>query len=344
MTTVEAFGCLPDGQSVRRITLANKGLTARILTYGATVQDLRLEGHEHPLVLGSPHLAPYLGPLIYAGSLVGRFSNRIAGGRFALGEQTFQLDRNEHGRHCLHGGRAGAGQTNWTIESVAADHAILSHELEDGHMGFPGHLRVEASFALIAGPALKIVIVARSDAPTPVSFAHHGYFNLDGAPTIADHLLWVDAQDVLVTDADNIATGATEPVTSAGLDFRKARRIGQQFLDHNFCLTAQRRARSKAAWLFSPRSRLAMTVETTEPGLQVYGGDHFPEAGLRGLDGRLYGPRAGIALETQAWPDAVNHAHFPDAILRPDQSYEHEVIYGFSTCETGDPNLGKPFG
>lgn len=326
---IDPFGTLPSGEAVARITLAGGGLTAGLLTYGATLQDLRLDGVDHPLVLGADHLAAYLGPLIYAGALVGRFSNRIAGGQFTLDGRTFHTDRNEAGRQTLHGGRDGASQRVWTIDAADEARAVLSLTLADGHMGFPGNLRVVAEFALTEAPALEISITAHTDAPCPVSFAHHGYFNLDGGADISGHHLGVAADHYLPTDAAILPTGEVRDVTGTAFDFHNARPLGGQKLDHNFCLSRQRQPARGVATLHGPDSGLTLRVTSSEPGLQVYTGDHFPTAGPRGLDGRRYGARAGIALETQAWPDAPNRPQFPNAILRPGETHHHRVVYGF---------------
>ncbi|MFW8596074.1 aldose epimerase family protein [Cribrihabitans neustonicus] len=323
------FGRLPSGEAVHRYSIAGGGLMASILSYGATVQDLRLEGHPHPLVLGADHLAPYLGPLAYCGGLVGRFSNRIANGQFEIDGRAFQADRNENGTHCLHGGRRGASSRIWALEDLGADRVVLSLRMADGDMGFPGNLDVRAAFTLTASSGLEIEITARTDVPTPVSFAHHGYFNLDGSPGISGHLLRIDAPAVLPVDQDNIPTGEIRKAAGTEFDFRKPREIGGRRLDHNFCIARAPGVLREAAVLNAPQSGLAMRVETTAPGIQAYTCDHLPPAGVLGLEGRRCGPRAGLALETQAWPDAPNHRNFPRAVLRPGETYRHLVRYGF---------------
>ncbi|MFW8637264.1 aldose epimerase family protein [Cribrihabitans pelagius] len=325
------FGRLPSGDAVRRFTIEGGGLTASILSYGATVQDLRLEGFTHPLVLGADHLAPYLGPMAYFGGLVGRFSNRIAGGRFETDGQAFQADRNENGKHCLHGGRAGASFRLWSLAELRGDQVVLSLQMADGEMGFPGNLDVRAAFTLTASRALEIDLSATTDAPTPVSFAHHGYFTLDGSPSIGGHMLQIEAPEYLPVDEDSIPTGDIRSVAGTEFDFRSPRNIGTQPLDHNFCLCSQPGTLREAAVLYAPQSGLAMVVETAAPGVQAYTCDHLPPAGVPGLEGRRYGPRAGLALETQAWPDAPNRRNFPAAILCPGETYRHQVRYRFIT-------------
>lgn len=331
----EQFGTLPDGAPVERVKIAGGGLTAQVLTYGATLQDLRLDGFSHPLVLGAPNLAPYLGPMAYFGAIVGRFSNRISKGRFMLDGQTFQLATNWLGHHTLHGGPQGTGQKNWALDEVRDDRLRLGLILPDGDMGFPGTLRVTATIALLADGILQIDIQATTDAPTPCSFAHHSYFNLDGSPAITDHKLWVNAESYLPVDAEMLPTGEIAPLEGTALDFRVPRRIGPANIDNNFCLSDAPTPLRPVARLQSSANGLSMSVETTEPGLQVYTATHIRPQGPVGLGGKPYGPLAGIALEPQGWPDAPNHAAFPCAILRPGAIYRQKVRYQFGKGRRG---------
>lgn len=326
---IEDFGQTPDGKAVQRVALSGGGLTAHILTYGATVQDLRIDGVDHPLVLGAPTLEPYFGPMIYFGALVGRFANRIAQGRFTLDGVTHQVPTNWRGRHALHGGPLGTGQKVWQIAAVSRESLRLELVLPDGDMGFPGTLRVSAAISLPGDGALAFDISAETDAPTPCSFAHHGFFNLDASTDISGHELEIKAESYLPVDDDLIPTGALAPVEGTGFDFRTPRQIGKRGLDHNFCLSDHPEPIRPVATLRSPQPGRSMRIETTEPGLQVYDGANIPPEGLPGLDGRRYGPYAGIALETQSWPDAPNQSGFPAAILWPGETYRHQARYIF---------------
>lgn len=329
-TGVELFGHLPDGRPVHAVSIAGPRLSARILTMGATVQDLRLDGLTHPLVLGFPDVAPYLGDGLYVGALVGRFANRIGAASFMLEGVRHQVDANFRGRHLLHGGEDGIHRQLWQIEAVGPDHVTLSLHLPDGHMGFPGNLWITARIS-VADDALSFVLDARSDAATPCNLAHHGYFDLDGSGDIRSHRLEIAAESWLPVDDDLIPTGRIAPVAGSDFDFRQLRRIGATPYDHNFCLSGARGPIRPVARLVG-QSGLEMRIETTEPGLQLYDGRHF--AGLPGLDGRAYGPHAGVALETQGWPDAPNRADFPDCILRPGETYRSETRYVFA--KSGD--------
>lgn len=328
MSRIESFGTLPDGRRVERLTLRGGGLTANLLTYGATLQDLRLEGVDHPLVLGSDRLESYLGPMTHFGAIVGRFANRIAGGHFRTEGHDWQADLNEKGRTTLHGGREGSGRMLWEIAAFSEASATLTLEMPDGHMGFPGTLQVQAVCTLPGDGALEFEITATTDKPTPCSFAHHGYFNLDGSGDILGHTLQIAADHYLPVDEALIPTGEEALVKGTAFDFREPREIAPGGYDHNFCLWRSRTELRPVAMLRG-RSGLSMEVDTTETGIQVYDGAHI--SGLEGLDGRNYGPHAGLALETQVWPDAPNHAHFPDWLLKPGQTYRHRVAYRFSS-------------
>jgi len=325
------FGKTPDNDAIQRVTLKGGGLKANILTYGATVQDLRLEGVAHPLVLGAPSIEPYFGPMKYFGAIVGRFANRIGQGRFLLDGHAYNVSRNWLSRHTLHGGEVGAGEKIWSIEDLTDSRVTMGLELADGDMGFPGHLTVHAKITLTEDCSLGFDIRATTTAATPCSFAHHGYFNLDGGPDITGHDLQIDAKAYLPVDDELIPTGEIRPVEGTKFDFRTRSEIGKRGLDHNFCLSDTRKPLRPVARLHSAESDLSMSVETTETGLQVYDAAYIPEAGLAGLDCQTYKPFAGVALETQVWPDAPGRSEFPDAILRPENEYRHQVRYVFTT-------------
>lgn len=316
---------LPDGRRVDAITLRGGGLTARLLTLGATVQDLRMEDVDHPLVLGCADPADYLGQGLYMGAVVGRVANRIGGARFTLNGRDHRTDPNFRGRHTLHGGTQGTHWHVWTIEKACDDSATLSLVLPDGGMGFPGTLSIQATFSL-ADAALTVDFQAQADAPTPCNLAHHGYFNLDGGGDVRSHRLRVAADRYLPVDDDLIPLPGSAPVDGTPFDFRAGRPIAPGGYDHNLCLSDGPVAPRVVAELIG-KSGIRMEIETDQPGLQVYDGAHFD--GVAGPDGRRHGPFAGVALETQGWPDAPNRPDFPGTILRPGQTYRHHVAYRF---------------
>lgn len=316
---------LPDGRVVQVIALRNGPMQAHVLTLGGIVQDLRHDKVSHPLVLGCANVADYLQGGLYVGALVGRCANRIAQGRAVVDGRHCQLDRNFRGRHCLHGGRDGSAVQIWQASDVQPDQVCLSLTLPDGHMGFPGRITMNAVIAL-RPDALHIGITATTDAPTPCNIVHHGYFNLDGSDDIDRHRLQVFAASYLPVDADLIPLGAPQPVAGTEFDFRQPRRLAGVSIDHNFCLPDDGGMRRVAT--LQGASGVRMDVHSDAPGVQVYDGAHFD--GLAGLEGRVHGPRAGLALETQAWPDAIGRAGYPDVILRPGQTYRRATDYRFT--------------
>lgn len=327
---IEDFGQMPDGQVVQRVTLSGGGLTAAVLSYGAIIQDLRLEGHDAPLVLGFQDFDPYLTDSPYFGAIAGRYANRIRNGHLELDGVTHQLDCNFLGKHLLHGGANGVGKRLWSIERCSENRVTLRIHDPAGHMGFPGNLICDVTYTLQDDATLDVEIEATTDAATLCNFAHHSYFNLDGSGSTQDHELWVDADRYLPVDEELIPTGERRPVAGTKFDFTEARAIGQAApLDHNFCLGDARVPIRKVAQISSARSGLAMNVLTTEPGLQVYDGAKINVA-KPGLTGDPMSAHAGIALEPQIWPDANHHDHFPQAILRPGAVYKQHTQYAFA--------------
>lgn len=335
MVMVTPFGTLPSGETVQKVTLQGEGLTAGVIGYGARLQDLRLDGVGYPLVLGAQTLAPYLGPMDYFGATVGRYANRIAGGHFSIGGKTYHADLNDGGRACLHGGRDGAAFHNWALEGAGTDEASFTLVLPAGHMGFPGTFRARTTYRL-AGQTLDIEMTASCDMDCPVSLAHHSYFNLDGGSSVRDHLLWINAESYLPVDGDTLPTGEIAPVAGTPFDFQAARRIGRHGYDHNFCLPPTR-GRMRPAASLTGTSGLRLSLEADAPGLQVYDAGHLQATGpggpggpLTGLDGIPYGTQAGLALETQEWPDAPNHRAFPSPLLPAGRLYRHRMRLSFS--------------
>lgn len=331
MDAGEPFGETPEGESVHRLTIAGGGLTARILTFGAVVQDLRLAGHDAPLVLGFGTLSRYLDHSVYFGAIVGRYANRIGGARFVLDGERFDTDANDNGS-TLHGGCAGLDRRVWRVAASGADFVTLTIRDPDGAMGFPGNLDIACTYRLKPSATLAVELVATTDRPTLCNLAHHSYFNLDdgGRGDISGHRLSIAAAAYLPVDARRVPTGAVLPVEGTAFDFGLARPIrlpgGEGRYDHNFCLSAARGPLRQAAWAQGLASGIAMEVWTTEPGLQFFSGD-FSRRAVPGLDGIVYAPGAGFCLEPQIWPDAPNRPYFPQAVLRPGEEYRQVSEY-----------------
>lgn len=330
----EVFGKAPDGSSVERVVLSGGGLTLSLLSWGAIVQDLRLDGHAPALVIGYREFENYLQHSSYFGATAGRYANRIRDGRFSIDGVEYQVDRNFLGKHMLHGGSAGIAKRNWRFAEIGADRAVLELEDRDGEMGFPGNCALRAVFSLPGDGRLSIRYEAKCDAPTLVNIAHHSYFRLDGGPDILDHQLRIDADAYLPVDEELIPTGEIAPVAGTAFDFRRERSIrlagpdGQPVYDHNFCLSGGRVALREVAMARSPKSGVTMRISTTEPGVQFYAG-HKLNTPVPGLGGERYGAFAGLCMEPQFWPDSPNNPGFPQALLRPGEHYLQETEYRF---------------
>jgi aldose 1-epimerase len=332
----EAFGTTQAGDIVRRFTIRGGGLTANIIGWGAVIQDLRLVEHDAPLVLGYDRLESYEKDTAYFGAVVGRYANRIRDGHFTLAGQRHQSDRNFLGKHTLHGGSNGFARRPWSVSLHGRDFVTLTLHDPDGSMGFPGALEVTCTYRLKIPGTLAVEFSATAEEPTLCNLSQHSYFNLDdgGAGDVLDHRLMLNAGAYLPVDGEMVPTGEVMPVEGTPLDFRQARPLrmeveGEQLpYDQNFCLSSGRGALRQAAWVQGSASGVEMEVWTTEPGLQLYTGQHVVPAGP-GLGGIGYRPFAGLCLESQIWPDAPNRPYFPQAMLLPGERYHHVTEYRF---------------
>ncbi len=330
----EIFGHMPDGEPVYRVTLRGGGLTAKVITRGAAIQDLRLEGHAPPLMLGFEKFEDYLAYSPYFGATPGRNSNRIADGRFSIDGREYQLERNEKGITHIHGGSDGIAKRNWSIIDQTPDRIVLQILDPDGRAGYPGNCTITCTYHLKDEGVLSVVYESQSDQPTPCNICQHSYFILDDRADALGHDIMIAADHYLPTDDRQIPTGEIRPVEGTPFDFREMKSMdrkedGKQVLyDHNFCLSEQRTAKRSVALARSINSGVSLEVRTTEPGVQFYSAFKL-NIPVPGLEGRSYGPFAGFCLETQVWPDAINHRNFPEAVLRPAETLRQETDYVF---------------
>ena len=331
----ERFGTHPEKGDVSKITISAHGLTLSAITLGASVQDLRLEGVAHPLVLGYAELSPYLTVGRHFGAIAGRYANRIGHAQASIDGKLHHFDKNYLGRHLLHGGSDGTSHRNWQIADLTDSLVTFSDYLPDGNMGFPGNMLLRVTYEILPGPELSISVLATSDQATLCNFAQHSYFNLDGQPTIAAHRLTVPAETWLPVDEDLIPEGPPASVAGTHLDFRQPTLLGSRLdgplIDHNLCLRPERVNLPQLAAELEAGG-LRMQILTTEPGLQVYAGSGI-KTGPVGIGGRPYQPFAGIALEPQIWPDAPNRPDFPVALLEPGQIYRQTTQLRFARTE-----------
>ena len=320
--SVTEFGTTAAGAVVHKVTLARGGLSASILTKGATLQSVRLAGVAHDLTLGSDILADYEGKMRHHGALVAPVVNRFTGARAPIGGKTFQFEANQSARHTLHFGALGTQHKIWDIAEASDDAVTLTLTLPAGEGNMPGNRPVRATFA-VTDAGLRLDVVATTDALTLFNVANHSYWNMDGSDTWAGHQMQIAADRYLPITTDFCPTGEIAAVDGSIFDLRRMREIvpGVDTYDHNFCLAD---AAGPLRDVLSLRgvSGLTMTIATTEAGVQVYDG----RGGMR--PGRsLY---EGLAIEPQNWPDAPNHAGFPSIELRAGQTYHHTTTWAFN--------------
>jgi len=348
-----SFGKLPDGTPIEAVTLANShGVSARIITYGATLQALVApdrHGQKADIALGYDDLSGYVEHPNYFGATIGRFANRIGGARFTLDGKIYTLALNDK-PNSLHGGTQGFDKRPWRIESVQpGESAAVTMTLTSaaGDQGYPGTLQVKQRFSLDETGALTLDYSATTDAPTVVNLTNHSIFDLAGEGSqhgVLDQRLTIPASHYTPVDATLIPTGVLQPVAGTVFDFTHGRIIGQDIrdgrdpqivagrgYDHNFALDAGLTREPKlAARLEDPQSGRVLEVWSTEPGLQVYTGN-FLDGTRVGKHGHLYRMGDGIALEPQKFPNAPNEPKFTSARLNPGATYHHRMVFRVST-------------
>ncbi|MEO0472480.1 MAG: aldose epimerase family protein [Bacteroidota bacterium] len=336
-----------NGQSTNLYVLSNEsGMQVAITNYGARIVSLLVpnrEGKMTDVVLGFDKLADYrTAKEIYFGATIGRFANRIADGQFSIGEQSYQLAQN-NGDNSLHGGPGGLHNVVWQAQLVDQQQIRLSYQSPDGEEGFPGTLDITVLYTLTNDNALQIDYEATTDQATIINLTNHAFFNLhgQGAETINDHLLIINADRFTPVNDALIPTGELAEVASTPFDFRRLTGIGERLesdhpqliagngYDHNFVLNRpQDSGFVHAATVFGPKSGIVMEVFTEEPGLQLYGGN-FLNGQDTGKGGNHYPRRSAFCLETQHFPDAPNQPDFPAVNLLAGETYTTVSFYKF---------------
>lgn len=351
-----AFGATPDGPARLFRIGATGGPAADLTDWGARLVGLwpwpvagRAEAAgsgagapgeaDNPgdIVLGFDRAEDYVARDPYFGATCGRMANRIGGACFELDGQTHAVTANE-GRNCLHGGARGFDKRLWRA-TPSADAVVFERVSPHGEEGFPGNVRARVVYS-VSTAGLQIEMSATSDAPTVVNLAHHSYFNLNGhgAGDVRAHVLRVHADAFTPTGPDLVPTGQIRGVDGGPLDFRVAAPIGPRLaalsdpgvgFDHNFAVAGPAGSIRPVADLSDGTGRVTLRVTSDQPGLQFYTGGHLP-VGLAGKAGAVYGPFAGLCLETQLFPDAPNQPHFASARLEPGAVYRHRVAFTFT--------------
>jgi aldose 1-epimerase len=340
-----AFGSA-DGKAVDLYVLTDSGgMVAKIMTYGATITELDTpdrNGTAGDVVLGFDTLAGYLGKEPYFGAIVGRVGNRIAKGRFTLDGHTYQLATNDGPNH-LHGGIKGFDKVVWNAEVVHGDAPSVrfTYLSKDGEEGYPGNCHVTVVYTIANSDELRIEYTVTTDKDTPVNVTNHSYFNIGGAENggILGDVLTLNADKFTVVDSTLIPTGELRAVEGTPMDFRTATPIGAHIkevggnpvgYDHNYVINSGGHGLALVGSVYDPKSGRVMEVSTTEPGVQVYSGN-FLDGTITGKKGVVYNQYWGLALETQHFPDAMNHPEFQSDVLKAGETYKSTTIYRFST-------------
>lgn len=351
----EPFGALSDGTPIESVVLSgSNGVSARIVTLGASLQALSSpdrSGRVADVTLGYDDARSYVEHPNYWGQTIGRYANRIAGGRFTLDGKTYKLPLNDK-TNSLHGGTEGFDKRVWQIVEVSDKggnaKVVMRLVSPAGDQGYPGKLTVTTTYTLDDRGSLTIDMDASTDAPTVVNLTNHALFNLagEGAPGgVLTHRLTIPAQRYTPVNAALIPTGELKPVAGTPFDFRSGRVIDEvvrdgrdpqivigRGVDHNFVLDAGKTREPKlAARLEDPRSGRVLEVLTDQPGIQVYTGN-FLDGTLVGKNGHVYRMGDAIALEPQLFPDTPNQPAFGSARVEPGKPYHHRMIYRLSTA------------
>ncbi len=348
--TKKYFGTTKKDEVVDIFTLTNKnGVKVEITNFGGAIVTLIVpdrNGKLEDVTLGFDRLEGYSAFSTYLGALIGRHANRLENAEFELNGTVYKLAKNDGNNH-LHGGLTGFDQVVWKadIVDVSGDSALqLTYFSADGEENYPGNLNVKVLYTLSDDNALGIEYFAKTDKDTVANFTNHAYFNLSGhgSGDILGHSLMINADFYTTINNEGIPDGEIRTVAGTPMDFRKLTLIknnldetNEQVIfgkgyDHNWVLNTNGDLTKKAAELYEEKSGRVMEMFTTKPGVQFYSGN-FLDGTWVGKGGAVYSKRSGLCLETQYFPNAMKHKHFPSPVLRAGQEYHHKTIYKFST-------------
>ncbi|MGM1427654.1 aldose epimerase family protein [Sphingobacterium lactis] len=336
-----------DAKAVKLVKIENGKLSATITNYGARLVTLFVpdaQGIAKDIILGYDSIKEFKSNSAnFYGAIVGRYGNRIGSARFNLGDETYELEKND-GENSLHGGQNGFYNKMWDIKNQTDTSVTLTYTSADLEAGYPGNLDVEVTYTLTSTNGLEIKYSGQTDKETVVNLTNHAYFNLNGAgdSTILDHELQIAANQFTEVNSYLIPTGNQIDVAGTAFDFRDSKPIGLDIArdeeqleigkgyDHNFVLDKDTEF-AKIAKLYAPRTGIIMEVWTTEPGLQFYSGNFMSDQDAAGKGGKRYGYRSALCLETQHFPDSPNQPNFPSTVLKPGDTYNSKTTYYFST-------------
>jgi aldose 1-epimerase len=296
------------------------------------------KGNVDVVTLYLDSLDDYLAGHPYFGSVVGRYANRIAKGKFTLDGVEYTLATNNGPNH-LHGGVRGFDKAVWNAEPAEAADCVrlkLTHTSPDGDEGYPGTMTASVTYSLTGDNELRIEYTATTDKPTVVNLTNHAYWNLAGAGSgdVLDHVLTINADRYLPVDEGLIPLGELAPVKGTPMDFTKPHPIGSRIAqveggyDHCYVLNRKGEGLSLAARVVEPKSGRAMEIYTTQPGIQLYTGN-FLDGTVSG-DGVAYQKHDALCLETEHYPDSPNRPEYPSTVLRPGETYHEVTVHKFS--------------
>ena len=344
--TTRKFGVLESGKEVTLYRITNaSGAYVSIIDYGATIVEICVpdkNGTLTDVLLGCDDVHAYEHTSGYLGALIGRYGNRIGKGRFPLDGKTIQLECNDGNNH-LHGGFKGFNFFSWDAEIVDGG-VCFSRVSPDGEGNYPGTLNVKCTYTFDDDCALTLHYEASTDKLTACNLTNHSYFNLNGqnSGTILEHRVQILADHFTVVDTESIPTGELRAVEGTCFDFRTPKTVAEGMkcdceqlrntdgFDHNFVLSSETGVR-KAARVVGPETGIAMEVYTDQPGVQFYIGNFLDgKMPIKGGDGAGYTRRMGLCLETQHYPDSVNHPEWPQPFLKPGEKYDTKTVYKFS--------------
>ena len=343
----EDFRTTVDGKATDLYTIKNGDLTMQVTNFGARVVSLWMpdrEGKMADIVLGYQNIDRYInnGGERFLGSVVGHVANRIGNGKFTLDGVEYTTPQNNNGQ-TLHGGLKGVDMVVWDVVEATENSLHLTYTAPDGQDGFPGNLTINMTYTLTENNEFKVAYSATTDKTTPVNLSHHSFFNLKGEAggTITDHILQIDADHITPTDANLIPTGELLPVEGTPFDFRTPHAIGDMIdadneqlkngrgYDMNWVLNRPDNGEVvKVMSIYDPQSGRGFEVYTDQIALQFYSGNFF-DGSYNGKYGKPLSFRESVVFETQKYPDAVNHPHFPSVVLNPGEEYAHTCIYKF---------------
>lgn len=329
--------------TVNCYTLTNRGgITLNILDYGAIIQALEVPGRTGTtdIVLGFDTLYGYLKGHPFFGAVAGRVANRIPDGRFTIDGQRYQLEVNAPLNTHLHGGVRGFDKYVWQSTAFREGDTMfvrLQRISPDGEEGYPGSLDTIITYGLSEGNTLHFDVTATTSRPTIVNIVQHTYFNLAGHDNgdIRGHELSIHADAVTPTDERLVPTGEIMAVEATPFDFRQPRILGpameqtEGVYDINYVLSGPINEMKPCAKLYEPGSGRSMGIATNMPGVQFYNGHKLAQQDQVGKKGCRYPSWAGLCLETQAFPNAVNIPAFPSMVVRPGDVYRHQTSYTF---------------